>query len=451
MEKIEVKYTELGPNIYHKYIVYTDNNGDQLATRAGPSAQPDDVKGWIVGQSASLAPSSGVEPWGTIVTYTGKYEPDIKDEHGTVIHEGFIDYDDEGDDPTETIKTGDDLSDYWQKITNAMVQIKRENHTYRPLTNNCNVATDEALARAGLPQPAQDGLGLNNYWSPGSGTGFNNSIAQIEQWIDRQLGYISNRLSYIDTGAQCIHALSPTLGTTPDPLVKTIRWITKDPLVLDLDGDGLEITPLKNGVMFDADGDTVKNASAWIGADDGLLVRDLDGNGVIDSGRELFGNNTRLANGQTAAHGFAALADLDTGSVVNGANGVMVGTRDGVIDARDAGFNELRVWRDLDQDGVSQANELATLTDADIAAIGLSNTAISKNYNGDATQTRSGSFTRADGSEGEAGNFLLAVNYFERAFAPVVVSETARALPDFKGTGWVNAANDEDDRVQKAA
>jgi hypothetical protein len=189
--------------------------------------------------------------------------------------------------------------------------------------------------------------------------------------------------------------------------------------------------------MFDADGDTVKNASAWIGADDGLLVRDLDSNGVIDSGRELFGDNTLLANGQTAAHGFAALADLDTGSVIDGANGVMVGTRDGVIDARDAGFNELRVWCDLDQDGVSQANELATLTDADIAAIGLSNTTTSKNYGGDATQTRSGSFTRADGSEGEAGNFLLAVNYFERAFAPVVVSETARALPDFKGSGWV--------------
>jgi hypothetical protein len=140
---------------------------------------------------------------------------------------------------------------------------------------------------------------------------------------------------------------------------------------------------------------------------------------------------------KTAAHGFAALADLDLGSVVNGANGVMVGARDGVIDARDACFAELRVWRDLNQDGVSQADELATLTDADIAAIGLSNTATSKNYNGDATQTRSGSFTRADGSEGEAGNFLLAVNYFERAFAPVVVSETARALPDFKGSGWV--------------
>jgi hypothetical protein len=257
--------------------------------------------------------------------------------------------------------------------------------------------------------------------------GFAEVLASITGWED----FI---LSADWSNPYAAHALSPTLGTTPDPLVKTIRWITRDPLVLDLDGDGLEITPLKVGVMFDADGDTVKNASAWIGADDGLLVRDIDGNGVIDSGRELFGDNTRLANGQTAAHGFAALADLDLGSVVNG---VTVGARDGVIDARDACFSELRVWRDLDQDGVSQADELATLLDAGIAAISLSNTTTSKNYGGNATQTRSGSFTRTDGSTGEAGNFLLAVNYFERAFAPVVVSEAARALPDFKGSGWV--------------
>lgn len=42
----------------------------------------------------------------------------------------------------------------------------------------------------------------------------------------------------------------------------------------------------------------------------GLLARDLDGNGVIDSGLEFFGDNTQLANGQTAAHGFAALAEV---------------------------------------------------------------------------------------------------------------------------------------------
>ncbi len=50
-----------------------------------------------------------------------------------------------------------------------------------------------------------------------------------------------------------MQAISDILGTTPDPLVKTIRYV--DPLILDLDGDGLEITPLSRGVLFDANGD----------------------------------------------------------------------------------------------------------------------------------------------------------------------------------------------------
>jgi len=74
--------------------------------------------------------------------------------------------------------------------------------------------------------------------------------------------------------------ISPTLGTTPDPLVKTIIYV--DPLILDLDGDGLEITPLAKGVLFDANGDSIKTGTAWAGADDGMLVWDRDGNGLID-------------------------------------------------------------------------------------------------------------------------------------------------------------------------
>lgn len=102
----------------------------------------------------------------------------------------------------------------------------------------------------------------------------------------------------------------PHLGTTPDPLVKIIKYIPyADPLILDLDGDGLEITPLSNGILFDTNGDSIKTATAWAGADDGLLAWDRNGNGQIDSGAELFGDETLLANGQKAAHGFAALAE----------------------------------------------------------------------------------------------------------------------------------------------
>ena len=53
-------------------------------------------------------------------------------------------------------------------------------------------------------------------------------------------------------------------------------------------------------MYFDHNTNGFAENSAWVGEDDGLLVRDLNNNGTIDSGRELFGNNTMLAN-QTLA------------------------------------------------------------------------------------------------------------------------------------------------------
>nr|WP_246432181.1 hypothetical protein [Xanthomonas theicola] len=84
----------------------------------------------------------------------------------------------------------------------------------------------------------------------------------------------------------------------------------RDPLTLDLDGDGIETISADRGVMFDHDGDGVRSGSGWVSADDGLLVMDRNGNGVIDNGGELFGADTMLSNGGKAASGFDALRDL---------------------------------------------------------------------------------------------------------------------------------------------
>ena len=223
-----------------------------------------------------------------------------------------------------------------------------------------------------------------------------------------------------------LKAVSNILGTMPDPLVKTIKYIPYvDPLILDLDGDGLEITRLRGSasVKFDTDGDDIKTATAWAAADDGLLVWDRNGNGTIDSGAELFGDETVLAGGAKAAHGFAALAELDS-------------NHDGSFDAADAQFASLRVWRDLNQDGISQAAELKTLADSGVKAIGLTSTAASTPY-GDALLVQSGGFTRSDGTSGQAGSFLLAQDSFVREFVPITVSPAARALPNLGGSGWV--------------
>ena len=124
----------------------------------------------------------------------------------------------------------------------------------------------------------------------------------------------------------------------------------KDPLTLDLDGDGIETVAASttNPILFDHDGDGTKNGTGWIKADDGFLVLDRNNNGTIDSGQELFGDSTPLAGGGTAEDGFAALAQEDTNA-------------DGVVNNLDTRWSQLRVWQDLNQDGVSQAGELLTM------------------------------------------------------------------------------------------
>ena len=126
----------------------------------------------------------------------------------------------------------------------------------------------------------------------------------------------------------------------------------------------------------DANADTVKTGTAWAAADDGMRVWDRNGNGSIDSGRELFGDETILANGQKAANGFAALAELDTGSLVNG---VVVSAGDGKFDANDAQYTNLRVWRDLNQDGISQAAEMQGL--ATLGSISVNGTITGPQFN----------------------------------------------------------------------
>ena len=146
------------------------------------------------------------------------------------------------------------------------------------------------------------------------------------------------------------------------------NWILrKDPLTLDLDGDGLEtvgIDPL-NPILFDHDGDGIKNATGWIKPDDGFLVLDRNGNGLIDNGTELFGDSTPAYAGGKTVDGFAALAQEDT-------------NHDGLVNASDANWSELRVWRDLNSDGVTDEGELLTLESLGIAGFHVAKTENSK-------------------------------------------------------------------------
>jgi len=196
----------------------------------------------------------------------------------------------------------------------------------------------------------------------------------------------------------------------------------RDPLALDLDGDGVETVATSAGVAFDHNADGIATNTGWINSDDGLLVRDINGNGTIDTGAELFGDNTKLRSGTAAANGFAALADLDSNT-------------DGKIAASDTAFAELKIWRDLNQDGVSQTNELSTLADLGIQSLDTTGARVSVPVPG-GSQILTGNYTKADGTTAVMADLNLTQDTFYSQYTDTVEIPAELAdLPTIAGMG----------------
>ncbi len=131
------------------------------------------------------------------------------------------------------------------------------------------------------------------------------------------------------------------------------------PLVMDLSGNGFDFIGPETGVSFDIDDSGSPIPTGWIySKDDALLVRDINANRKIDSGAELFGNATRVSSGQRAINGFEALRALDTDA-------------NGFITSKDKAWTELKLWIDVNHDGVSQQRELMSLDRVGIESISL--------------------------------------------------------------------------------
>jgi hypothetical protein len=139
------------------------------------------------------------------------------------------------------------------------------------------------------------------------------------------------------------------------------------PIVIDVAGNGFDLTNAEDGVLFDVNRIGTREQVSWTSAnsDDSWLVLDRNGNGVIDDGKELFGSASPqpfLSPGESK-HGFRALAMFDQAE--NGGNG------DGQIDSQDAVFSNLKLWRDINHNGISEGGELQALSNSDVRVIEL--------------------------------------------------------------------------------
>jgi len=112
-------------------------------------------------------------------------------------------------------------------------------------------------------------------------------------------------------------------------------------------------------------GDGKREPIAWTtsGTDDAWLVLDRNGNGVIDNAKEMFGNFTEQPQGNVAPNGFLALAEFDERS--------KGGNEDGLITMNDSVFQGLRLWQDVNKNGVSENSELHSLKQLGLKTIEL--------------------------------------------------------------------------------
>ncbi len=301
----------------------------------------------------------------------------------------------------------------------------QENNDYDEIADNIFEGYDKLMSEV------SEKLGLLDETTPQGNIAKKMSDALfngIEYWKDG-VDIIVNGINQFGenwlTGIEIIqNAITNGIVRKTKTKTNTARTTRYDPLILDLDGDGFNVETKENGANFDLDKNGFAEKINWT-KKDGFLCLDLNGNGAIDDGGELFGDQTLLADGTKAKNGFEALAQYDS-------NG------DGVIDADDEIFDSLRVWVDADGNGISGEGEMKTLAELGITSINLGYENVNAETGTEATIGNTATFTREDGTTSGIGELWVSSDLFDTVDRlDIEISGEIAALPDVKSIGNV--------------
>ncbi|MGE0830348.1 MAG: hypothetical protein AB7O04_13490, partial [Hyphomonadaceae bacterium] len=217
---------------------------------------------------------------------------------------------------------------------------------------------------------------------------------------------VDGAIKWIGTNSQIAHwntiQFIKVGGIEIDLLKLNLNWIPIEywdggsyygPVVLDLGGDGADLISVRDSqvVVNGGEGQTLYRVG-WVGGQDGMLAIDRDGDGAITKISEISFLNEK----EGATTDMEGLAGLDS-------------NQDGLINAQDARWGELKLWRDVNENGRGYGKEVVGLTEAGITGISLALTPMGgKAVGADNAVINKATFLWADGRSGTAYDVALA-------------------------------------------
>ncbi len=269
--------------------------------------------------------------------------------------------------------------------------------SYKLTMNFTNVEAQEASENKSIASAFTNALadffGYDTGKSSSTRSSDNNSSIKASS---ASFSYEAASLSYSESTSRAArassnasHANVSTVNTASSSYMRLQELALQgcDPILLDLSGEGIQLTEAGKGANFDINADGIMDSTAWVKGNTAMLVYDKNGNNRIDNGSELFGDQ----NG--AKDGFKELAKYDS-------------NKDGKIDSKDTIYKNLKLYRDLNGDGKMSANEFNTLQEMGIKTLNLECDEADDDVNGNSIVLR-GSFEREDGTKGEIADAIF--------------------------------------------